>query len=282
MTQSKLHPQSQLKKPASPNTSSSDLFSCSETKQDTPTSQTTFRNLLDEVFSIKDERRKQFYLHRQELTKSTLKRASYVHLVFILLFVWLTEYPLVLISLLVFQNLVNGCMFYFLKRVQSLAKIEVFVLCRILITFVINLVIQLTHGPLFPVWIMYTVAIILQLNIYYFQTLVNIFNSSLSVVLNQLSLFLSFYLNRQARNVGYLFRGVERQCPSEKFLGTLTVDDLQPYYVVSILAIHLTAILIGVIFADLSRAREEEHMLQSAQVLKEKLLNLEKVRISNA
>ena len=99
------------------------------------------------LFEIEDEKRRKLFVERQEATQISLKRASFIHVVFILMFSMLVEDRVVLFTVLFIQNLFNaGATFFFSTKNYPTEKREVLLFGRFLITIVFTVILQCMYS----------------------------------------------------------------------------------------------------------------------------------------
>ena len=99
--------------------------------------------LLRRLFVTEDEKRRKLFVERQETTQVSLKRASFIHVLFMVLFSMLVEDPAMLLVVLSIQNLFNaGAIFFFSTKDYATEKREIISFGRLLITIVCTIILQ--------------------------------------------------------------------------------------------------------------------------------------------
>ena len=115
------------------------------------------------------------------------------------------------------------------------------------------------------------------LNMYYFNSLAALVICVCIIIANHVTLYLSFYLYEYATTVGYkLGIGCERKCLLRSVPHIFPIETFRFHHMISVLTVQLTMVILGLLFSDVSRERDEENISQSVEIMKERILNLEK------
>ena len=244
------------------------------------------KQLLRHVFILMnsdDKERHKLFKNRQYGLSKRLSLAGMFHIIFVGLLSLMIEEGLgreYFLQLAIFEFFLNtGLIVLGLKLHLSIVQTEIINYCRQAVTIVIRLLMQIYYGPLFPVWILHSYSLLIILNAYYFNKLAALVNCFIVITASSVTLKISYIVFAEwvQDNQGL---GLEPSCNTRKHAGPYgsAILDMESHYIFQIFTIQFVMCVIGLLFSDVSIEQDEENISQRVEIMKEKVLNIEKTK----